>query len=333
MSIRLRFTFACIALLTCCVAVSARPDDEQALLARASQIFGQQFNVEGHAFPLGDKYAVWLDIDTRGNLWGAMVRAKSRDRYAFRGQGSSQEEEFVSQADYEDALRRISQLKDIGSPQKGGLSAISSAQGPIYAQRFDKAVVSRLVPNARENRIAEFSVFYSHDIGNTPVKIETIEGQPLLCTGGYWYYVWPEAARKIRIGKFQQMQVAGPNEDIRSACVPTTTLYDQDGFTIENVGNYLITAQEPYKARTLVGRVMFEGQPVDDAIIQVQRVNSKKVLRARSDSAGNFSITGGSRGQYKFKVDKEGFNTLTGTILIERDAPAESLSFVLSLGT
>src|SRR5262245_53472188 len=99
--VRFRLAFALASIMASCVVVFAGPDDGQSILSRATQIFGQQFNVEGHAFPLGDKYAIWLFIDTKGDFWWAMVRPKSANPYVFRETRGIQQEEYISQTDYE----------------------------------------------------------------------------------------------------------------------------------------------------------------------------------------------------------------------------------------
>ena len=55
------------------------------------------------------------------------------------------------------------------------------------------------------------------------------------------------------------------------------------------------------------------------------------MLRSKTNEGGAFSISDASEGQYKFKVTKDGFKALSGTIFVDRKAPVP-LSFELFFG-
>jgi hypothetical protein len=64
------------------------------------------------------------------------------------------------------------------------------------------------------------------------------------------------------------------------------------------------------------------------------RIGTRRVLRTRTDSSGNFSVPQVLDGKYKFKVTKDGFKALSGTIIVDKRAHAvEKMSFELPVGT
>lgn len=154
----------------------------------------------------------------------------------------------------------------------------------------------------------------------------------MVCLVQAWYYVPPDEVARIHLGKWQEMRIGGPNL-YAVGCVRTTTLYDADGFTIEEPQNETIVVSEPYTVRGLVGMVSLTDTPIEGVNVEVRRTGSKNVLRTKTNAEGEFRISDARDGKYKFKLTKDGFKSLTGTIIVDRNAKTQRLSFTMYLGT
>jgi hypothetical protein len=116
----------------------------------------------------------------------------------------------LSEVQYEDSLQKISQLKDIGELQERHSGPIPSGFGPLNTDRFQKASIDRIVTGDNVSDVEKFNVYFLHDMEGSPVQVETVQGQPMVCLFGVWYYLRPKSESKIELGRWQTVQVAGP---------------------------------------------------------------------------------------------------------------------------
>jgi hypothetical protein len=303
------------------------------ILAKAVQLFGEPLSVEHKVYRLNDNYVIWLIFDTRGELFEVDVGPKSYYSSEFPNAPLPTKADRLSVTEYEETLARISQLKDVGRLRRRHESAVSSNFGPLNTDQFEGAFVDRIVTEDDEAEVKKFNVYFFQDEAGSPEQVKTVQGQPMVCLVGVWYYVRPETESKITLGQWQFMQAAGPNLHGTEGCFRTTILHDADGFTIEEPQNAVIVVTEPYRVQALAGRVTIADQPIDGANVEVRAVGSHNILRSKTDAEGNFRIPEASEGNYKFKVTKDGFKALSGEIIVDRNAPPERLCFVLYVGT
>jgi hypothetical protein len=325
-------------LSACFVSAAAADDRSNQLVEKATQIFGNSLNLEHQVFRLNERYFLWLITDTTGNLLEVAVGPKSYYSSEFVGVPKLASPEYLSESEYDDALSRISELKDVGDLQERHYAEGSSQFGPFQTDRFKQAFVERILHSTESSReysgVAwKFNVYFLQDVSGSPKQIETPADEPAqVCVGNEWYYVAEEDARRLQLGRWHTFQAAGPSITARP-CFRTTPLYDANGFTIEEPQNETIVASEPCAVRTIIGRVHLGGTPLEGVNVEVLRAASKKVLRTRTDAHGNFGFSGLPEGKYKFRVTKDGFKSFTGTIVVDPDAPEGMLSFELPVGT
>ena len=249
---------------------------------------------------------MWLILDRRGELFEVDAGPKSYYSTEFPSANKSPELDRLSEINYEGSLQKISQLKDVGELQERHSDPVSSAFGPLNTDRFSMAFVDRVVTDDSKQDVRKFNVYFLQDMEGSPVQVETVQGLPMVCLAGAWYYLPPKPENKIELGRWQTLQVAGPSLREMKACHRTTVLRDADGFTIEEPQNETIEMREPFKIRGLAGRVAFGDEPLAGVTVEVRR-GSENVLASKTDAEGNFSIPEATEGEYKFKVTKDGF--------------------------
>ena len=313
-------------------AVGRLAQSSEQSLANAVQLFGKALSEEHRVYRLNDNYVVWLILDRRGELFEVDVGPKSYYSTEFPGANKSPELDRLSEVQYEDSLQKISQLKEVGEAQELHSGPVPSAFGPLNTDRFSKAVVDRVVTEDSKQDVRKFNVYFLQDMEGSPVQVETVQGLPMVCLAGVWYYLPPKSENKIELGRWQTLQVAGPSLREMKTCHRTTVLHDADGFTIEEPQNETIEMTQPLRVRGLVGRVALGDEPVAGVNVEVRR-GSDNVLASRTDADGNFRIPDATEGEYKFKVTKDGFKALSGTIFVDRNAPTETISFEMHVGT
>jgi Carboxypeptidase regulatory-like domain len=306
---------------------------QEKLLGKASRLFGEPLNVEHQVYRLNDNYVIWLIFDAKENLFQVDVGPKSYYSSEFPNALATTEADRLSNAEYEGALRKISQLKDIGVLRQRHESAVASDFGRLNTDQFAGAFVDRVLADNSEEEVKKFNVYFFQDYSGAPEQVKTLQGQPMVCLVGVWYYVNPETESQVTIGQWQSLRVAGPNLHGTKDCFRSTVLHDADGFTIEEPQNEIIFIAEPFRARVLEGRATVSDQPVPDANVEVLSVGGTSILRSKTDQDGNFAILDAPDGEYKFKVTKDGFKALSGKIVLDRSAPSKPLSFEMHLGT
>jgi hypothetical protein len=332
---RIAILVACF--VTYCVPSFPADSSDSRILEKATRLFGKQLSAEHHVFPLNDTYVVWLVLDTRGELLALDVGPRTYYTTEFPNAKNPSKPQYLSEVEYKTALRKISELKDLGELQKPHGTAGPSPFGPLNTDRYKLAFVDRVLQihqsgSQTEEDVERFNVYFLHKESGSPEQVLTLQEQPMVCLVEAWYYISPDEVPKIRLGRWQEMQVGGPNLH-GIGCVRTTTLYDADGFTIEEPQNETIVVSEPYEVKALVGTVYLSDDAIEGVNVEVRLMGSKKVLRTKTNAAGEFSISDAREGKYKFKVTKDGFKSLTGTILVDHKAKVEKLSFTIHLGT
>lgn len=228
-------------LLTVLLAPIARAvDHAPTVLSMAEQIFGAPLNLHHAVFRLNDTYVLWLIIDVKGNLEEVDIGPRSYYSSEFPNARGAPEPEHLSVADYQDALQRIRQVKDIGSLQQShGSSTIVTDLGRVNTDRFEYAFVDRIVGEDNEV-VRRFDIYFLHDMAGSPEQVLTMNEQPMVCFVGLWYYMAPEDTNRIKVGTWQKLRVAGPNLQGTTGCFRKVVLHDADGFTIEEPQNETI---------------------------------------------------------------------------------------------
>jgi len=166
---------------------------QEKLLTEAAQLFGEPLNAEHRVYQLKDNYVIWLILDARGELFEVDVGPKSYYSSEFPNAPRATKADRLSEAEYEGTLRRISQLKGIGALRKGHESAVSSDFGPLNTDQFEGAFVDRVVADDDEEEVKKFNLYFFQDQSGSPEQVKTLQGQPMVCLVGVWYYVKPEA--------------------------------------------------------------------------------------------------------------------------------------------
>jgi hypothetical protein len=324
-----------VMLLVCILAWSwgSAATAQEKLLSKASQLFGEPLNAEHRVYQLNDKYVIWLIFDAQEDLFEVDVGPKSYYSSEFPNAPRATHADRLSNAEYEATLGKISQLKDIGALRKGHESAIASDFGRLNTDQFEGALVDRVLADNGEEEVKKFNVYFFQDYSGSPEQVRSLQGQPMVCLVGVWYYLKPETESKVTLGHWQSLQVAGPNLHGAKDCFRTTILHDADGFTIEEPQNEIIVITEAFRVRVIEGRATVGDQPVPDANVEVLSVGGTGILRRKTDQEGNFRILDATDGEYKFKVTKDGFRALSGKIIVDHSAPAKPLSFEMHLGT
>ena len=304
------------------------------VLVRATQLFGPPLNAEHGVYRLNDNYVLWLIIDRYGDLFEVDVGPKSYYTDEFPNNGKHFKEESLSEAEFAQLIKKISELKEIGKLRGRSTHTVSGILGPINTVSYERAFVERLVPVGNNDKVIKFDVYYLQNVGASPEQIVNTDSQSFVCFGETWYYLPSKEANRIKLGKWQTMQIAGPTLLRKSGCVRTTAVRDADGFTIEQPQTETIVISEPYTVNELAGRVVIGELPVEAANVEFLRMGSKKVLRAKTDSLGSFRLSRVPNGTYKFKVSENGFKALRRTIIVNKRTPSkEELVFVMEVGT
>jgi hypothetical protein len=163
-------------------------------------------------------------------------------------------------------------------------------------------------------------------------QVSTVNGLPMVCVGSEWYYLSLAEVKKVQVGIWQKLQVAGPSL-YSGRCFRTTVLHDDDGFIIEEPANETIVLDDIH-AKALAGEVHMESSQdgIPDANVELLRVGTKKIIGKKTDDSGRFSFSGLPDGKYKFKVTKDGFKSLSGFVFLGHKG-LERLSFALPVGT
>jgi hypothetical protein len=334
MRTRLHFRCLIVGLLAFATAPVAA-QDSGGILAKATQLFGSQLNVQGHAFPLNDTWVVWLALDRSGNLFESALGPRSYYTFSFPDAQRPMQEETLSESEYENVLKRISQLKDIGALERRHEAPTPSYLGVVNTDGFQLGFVERFVSSRNSDRISRFRVHFLQDISASPRQLMPLQGHTLVCFAGsgMWYYIRPQASRALKFGQWQTVSVAGPSPRLGIGGCSGPQGHDEDGFTIEEPATLQISLADPFRTATIAGQVTIHGQPLEGALVEVHRLDGRQVLRDQTDAGGNFRIARAGQGEYKFKVTKNGgVSALSGIVAVDRTASNAPLALELHLG-
>lgn len=209
--------------------------------------------------------------------------------------------------------------------------AVPGKFGPVHTDHFEHAFIDWVGQDNSDN-VIRFNVYFLGNVAGSPVQSAVIAGYPMVCLGGEWYYSTMEDSKAIHIGKWQTLQLAGPSSYRRSDCFRTTTLYDADGFTIENPANETIVLKDAV-VQEISGQVVaaLMDEPIADVNVEIKSVTSKNVLRLKTSASGEFAFPGIPDGKYKFKITKDGFKSISGFLILDRKGPGKPLTFCYPL--
>jgi hypothetical protein len=308
----------------------------ESLISKATQIFGPPLNVEHMVFTLGGNRVLWLIADVKGELIAADVGNKSDYVTEFPNAAKAVTADLLTQEEYSRVIQLISKLKEIGKLRDEHGPAVSSDFGLIETDQFERAFVERTIQATAEGRIRKFWVYFLQNAEASPEEIADVPPPTMVCFAEMWYYVPSEVARGLRLGEWQKFQVAGPALRRYPGCHRTTPVKDADGFTIEQPQNETVVLSTPFRVRQLAGVVQIgtNAPPIESANVEFRRIGTTTVLRTTTDAYGKFSLPPQAEGQYKFKVTKDGFKALRGTVTVDKHAPMNArLPLVLHVGT
>jgi len=270
-------------LLLASLALPAAADDRsRQILSKATEVFGNRLS-EHDVFRLNQNYVLWLVTATDGSLTEVIVGPKSHYSTEFPNQARPSAEESLSQSEYQEALSRISELKDIGQLTASQYGEIPGYLGPLQTDEFENGFVEKVLrPEGSgagsSNEVWKFSVYFMQTVSGSPKQIAIPDDEPpQVCLGQEWYYVPAQDARRLRIGKRTTFRAAGAS-GISRHCFRTATPYDADGFTIEDPQTETIIAAEAYAVRSLVGRVHFSDMPIEGVNVEVLPAGKTNVI-------------------------------------------------------
>jgi len=194
-----------VLLVACGLRMCLASDSFKPVMLKAAQLFGDPLNVEHRVFQLNDAYVIWLILNTEGNLVEVDVGPRSYYTTEFPNARKPVVPEHLSVTEYSDALRRISALKDIEVLEQGHESALPSNFGLLNTDRFERAFVDRIVEADDAKSVKRFDVYFLQCTAGSPEQIVTIEAQPMVCMVSVWYYLRPDDAKRIQLGKWQKI--------------------------------------------------------------------------------------------------------------------------------
>lgn len=324
-----------IAILVSMFAGPACAAHAESLLSKASQIFGPPLNADHMVFTIGGNQVVWLIADVKGELIEVDVGNRSDYVNEFPDAAKANAADLFTQENYNRVIQLISKLKDIGRLREEHMQAVPSGFGLIETDHFERAFVERTIQPDADGRIRKFWVYFLQNAEVSPEEIADVPPPTMVCFAEMWYYVPSEVARGLRLGEWQKFQVAGPALRKYPGCHRTTPVRDADGFTIEQPQNETVVLSTPFRVRQLAGVVQNgTDAPVESANVEFLRIGTRTVLRTTTDALGKFSLPPQADGQYKFKVTKDGFKALRGTVTVDKHAPMNArLPLVLYVGT
>ncbi len=108
------------------------------------------------------------------------------------------------------------------------------------------------------------------------------------------------------------------------------------GFMKSATEHVITPLEEPFRVSSVQGVIVRQGtdEPLDSVVFEIRGPGpSERMKAARTNKTGHFSIAGVEQGTYIFKTTKEGFQSVTGSIVVSRKADRKStIRIKLSLG-
>ena len=179
--------------------------NKDAVLAKATEVFGQPLNADEMLFSVRGNWVVWLTTTTNGEVIGAQVGPKSLHHYDFPDAGKHSDAEFLNEDQYLRIIGMISRVRDIGAIRGTHGHAVSTYLGQMNTDWFERAFVERIVQPGNEERINEFDVYFLEDTGASPEQIVDAPPASMVCIEEAWFYLPTEQAKTLRLGEWQKM--------------------------------------------------------------------------------------------------------------------------------
>jgi len=96
------------------------------------------------------------------------------------------------------------------------------------------------------------------------------------------------------------------------------------GFKRSPTEHIIMEIEEPFEVQSVHGVIQGPaGESLPDADFEI-RGKSGRVRRTRSDKLGKFRISGRAAASYRFKATKDGFQSITGTVVVSKTASKKS---------
>ena len=97
------------------------------------------------------------------------------------------------------------------------------------------------------------------------------------------------------------------------------------GFTASRVEMIIIELEKPFEVRAAQGVVVDQsGYPLPEALIELRSDSSGVIVGTKTNSKGSFRFRSLSDGTYTFKATKDGWQSVTGKIIVSKRAGRKS---------
>lgn len=107
------------------------------------------------------------------------------------------------------------------------------------------------------------------------------------------------------------------------------------GFTKSPTEHIIVRLDEPFTVRSVQGQIVSktDNTKLSGAIFEVRVPGSNKIIGCVADKRGRFKFPNLQPGTYVFKATKDGFQSVTGTIVVsKRSSRGASISIAMELG-
>jgi hypothetical protein len=97
------------------------------------------------------------------------------------------------------------------------------------------------------------------------------------------------------------------------------------GFRKSSIEHIIVTLDEPFNVRFVQGNTLFSvtTEPCSEVLFEI-RDAAGNVRGVVSDARGRFKFSGIAPGSYDFKATKDGFQSVTGKIIVSKHANRKS---------
>ena len=111
---------------------------------------------------------------------------------------------------------------------------------------------------------------------------------------------------------------------------------DLSGFTLSPTEHVIDTIDQPFRVRSIKGRIPFRNSPGEflaGVLLEVMGPTPRVVRSCTTDSNGRFKIAHVPQGTYRFKTTLNGYSSIVGVILVARKSDkASQVSLDVSIG-
>jgi hypothetical protein len=266
--------------------IGLRQDDlkSKGLSDKVQRVFGEPLIRDKPVYALSDDYVIWILIDSQGTLLEADIGPKSYYTADFRDSRSDRSSNSLNQAQYQEILGQLSEIVPIGKIRVGHSHPLASPFGLLNTDQFENAFVDRIVDGQDETAVKRFDVHFVEEKSGSVEKLKSDQGQSMVCFVHVWYYLKDE--KNLKLGEWRTVKAAGPSMRDTSDCIPTTVLYDAEGFRVEYPQNETIEFSEPYRVQIVTGRVTINDEGLEGAAVEIKQVGGNEILSSITDSSG-----------------------------------------------